>query len=114
MNLYVYVHPPYTIGVLLSLSANIHLLNLIIKRILETPDTDQEKSLLDFQDTVPYLYRSLEELLPNVPEYSQQVLRYVDGKRTIKEIIELSSLPANEVIDIILSYRKSSELLYRK
>jgi hypothetical protein len=38
----------------------------------------------------------------------------VDGKRTIKEIIELSSLPANEVIDIILSYRKSSELLYRE
>jgi len=113
-NLYIYVHPPYTIGVLLSLSANIHLLNLMIKRILETPDVDQEKSPLDFQDTVPYLYRSLEELLPNVPEYSRQVLKHVDGKRTIKEIIELSSLPAHEVIDIILSYRKSSELLYRE
>jgi hypothetical protein len=113
-NLYIYIHPPYTIGVLLSLSANIHLLNLMIKRIVETPDTDQMTSQENFQNTIPYLYRPLEELLPNVPSYSGEVLKHIDGKRTIKEIIELSSLPANEVIDIILTYRKSSELLYRE
>jgi hypothetical protein len=113
-NLYIYIHPPYTIGVLLSLSANIHLLNLMMKRILETPDADQMNSQENFQNTIPYLYRPLEELLPNVPSYSGEVLKHIDGKRTIKEIIELSSLPANEVIDIILTYRKSSELLYRE
>ncbi|MBU7042161.1 MAG: hypothetical protein HXS47_01125 [Theionarchaea archaeon] len=112
-NLYVYTHPPYTIGVLLSLSANIHLLNLMIKRILETPDV-AESSPAEFLDTIPYLYRSLDELLPNVPSYSREVLKHIDGKRTIREIIELSSLPANEVLDIILTYRKSSELLYRE
>lgn len=113
-NFSVYFYPGHMVGVLLTGTANIQLLNLMVRRILEpVPEELAEPPPPSFENLVPFFDRPREEVLPNVPVYARQVLEFVDGTRTIKDIIEQSMLPPEVVLDVILSFRRSSVLHYK-
>ncbi|MBU7019391.1 MAG: hypothetical protein HXS44_17930 [Theionarchaea archaeon] len=103
----------YIVCVKLTPAANTHLLNLMIKRILESAEKELPKKTSSLEEQVPFFDRSKDDVIPNVPVYARQVLEFVDGKRTIRDIIEVSHLPREVVLDVILSYRRSSVLHYR-
>jgi len=112
-NLSVHFHSEYILGVLMARTGNVQLLHLMVRRILETPEEElSEAHLPELEDRIPYFDRPRKDVLSNVPAYARQVLEYVDGTRTIKEIIEESTLPPEVVLDVILSYRRSSVLHY--
>ena len=113
---YVYFHQDYVIGVVIAPNANTHLLNLMIRRLLESPEQKEvpQERPLTLEDYVPYFDRPAEDVIPNVPQYARQVLVFVDGKRTIREIMAVSHLPPEVVLDVILSYRRSSVIHYRE
>ena len=102
-------------GVLLDPTANIQLLNLVLKRVLDIPEPEEIKHEVwpGLEEKIPYLERPREDVLPNVPQYARQVLEYVDGTRTIREIMEQSGLPPEVVLDVILSYRRTSIIHYK-
>lgn len=103
----------YIICVKLTPTANTQLLNLMIRRILESAEKELPERTSSLEGQIPFFDRSKEDVIPNVPAYARQVLEFVDGKRTIKDIIEVSHLPPEVVLDVILSYRRSSVLHYR-
>ncbi len=115
----VYFYSDYIIGVFLACTANLELLNLIMRRILAAPEEPleitEEAPEVDFPvlRKVPYFDRPREEILDNVPSYARQVLEFVDGTSTIDEIIKKSNLPPEVVLDVILSYRRSSVIHYK-
>jgi len=111
-NFSVVFHPGYVIGVLLTQGANIHLLNLVIRRILE-PSRQPPEGPPSLEEQIPFFDRPRGDVLPNVPAYARQVLEFVDGNRTIRDILEQSRLPPEVVWDIILSYRRSSVIHFK-
>jgi hypothetical protein len=115
---FVYFHDEYMVGVLLRHDANISLLSLMIRKILETPDKESEahepiREPSTLWQQVPIFDQSKEEVLPNVPVYARQVLKFVDGTHTIKDILEESELEPEVVLDVILAYRRTSILHYK-
>ncbi|MEA1993461.1 MAG: hypothetical protein U9N35_03580 [Euryarchaeota archaeon] len=50
------------------------------------------------------------ELLEDVDLFVRSVLKYVDGKRTIKEIVEKSGKSPSDVIGVIEPYRRTGTL----
>lgn len=104
----------YIIGVILTRTANIHLLRLVIRRILEPSKLrERHDHPLTLEEQIPFFDRPREEVLPNVPVYARQVLTFVDGKRTVRDILEQSHLSPEVVLDVILAYRRSSVLHFR-
>lgn len=114
-NFVVSFHYDYIVGVLLSQTANIHLLNLVVRRILGIPGRLKMKKeqLYALEKQIPFLDKPREEVLSSVPRYAREVLEIVDGKRTVHDIIEQSHLPPDAVIDILVAYRKSALLHYK-
>ncbi len=114
-NLSVYFYADRILGVLIARTGNVQLLNLMVRRIVETPEEGElpHEASLAFENQVPYFDQPRDEVLPNVPQYARQVLEFVDGARTIKEILDVSQLPPEVVFDVILSYRRSSVLHYK-
>ncbi len=114
-SLSVYFHSQYILGVLITPTANLQLLNLMVRRILEAPERaeEPEEPSSAFENQIPYFDIPRDEVLPNVPKYARQVLEFVDGNRTIRDIIEQSSLSPEVVLDVIMSYRRSSVLHYK-
>ncbi|MBU6996049.1 MAG: hypothetical protein HXS41_01445 [Theionarchaea archaeon] len=113
---FVYVHPRYIVGALLTHTANVPLLTLITRKMLEAPPEEEPETryLSAFEDNVPFFDEHEKEILPNVPEYARQVLKFVDGNRTIREIIDESRLQPQVVLDVIMAYRRSSVLHYKR
>ncbi|MBU7013623.1 MAG: hypothetical protein HXS43_02230 [Theionarchaea archaeon] len=112
---FVYIHQRYIVGALLSQTANVPLLTLIVRKILEAPEEESEiEYSFEFENNIPVFDENEKEILPNVPDYAHQVLRFVDGVRTIQDIINESGLQAEIVVDVITAYRRSSVLHYRK
>lgn len=103
----------YIICVKLTHAANAPLLNLMIRRILESAEKELPERTSTLEEQIPFFDRPKEDVISNVPQYARQVLEFVDGKRTIKDIMEISHLPPEVVLDVILSYRRSSVLHYR-
>jgi hypothetical protein len=103
-------------------NVNVPLLNFVAHRILldlSTPKKEMAESVhikgeLPREDKVPYLYRPQKDVLPNVERYAREVLEFVDGNRSIKDIIEESHLSAEQVWDVILAYRRSSEVYFKE
>ncbi|MGC1120542.1 MAG: hypothetical protein WBA22_05560 [Candidatus Methanofastidiosia archaeon] len=111
---FVYIYQRYIVGALLNQAANVPLLTLMIRKILEAPEEESEIEYpLTFEGNVPVFDENRNEVLPNVPEYARQVLEFVDGTRTIREIIKESGLRREVVLDVIMAYRRSSVLHYR-
>ncbi|MBU6997745.1 MAG: hypothetical protein HXS41_02030 [Theionarchaea archaeon] len=114
-NFVVYFSQDRTIGILLDHTTNLPLLQYVVKRILEAPPSQEEVLVpSSLEDQIPYLDKPRDQILPNVPQYARQVLEFVDGARTIKEIIAKSNLPPEVVLDVILAHRRSSVLHYRE
>jgi hypothetical protein len=112
---FVYIHQRYIVGALLNQAANVPLLTLVTRKMLEAPvEEPPVKYPLTFEDMVPVFDEREHEVLPNVPEYARQVLKFVDGTRTIREIINESGLQPEVVLDVIMAYRRSSVIHYRK
>ncbi|MBU7013320.1 MAG: hypothetical protein HXS52_09125 [Theionarchaea archaeon] len=83
--------------------------------MLESPPSPEEAFVPpSLEDQIPYLDKPREQILPNVSQYARQVLQFVDGIRTIREIIDKSNLPPEVVMDVILAHRRSSVLHYRE
>jgi hypothetical protein len=120
--LYVFIRNSYILNVMAQSNVNVPLLNFVAHRILldlSIPQKKREepargKRELPLGDQIPYLYRPQKDVLPNVESYARKVLEFVDGKKSIKDIIEESRLPAEQVWDVILAYRRSSELYFKK
>ena len=120
--LYVFIRNSYILNVMATPNVNVPLLNFVAHRILLdlTVPKEQRKETVKIvgdsplEKQIPYLYRASDDVLPNVEPYARQVLQFVDGKRSIKEIIEESHLPAEQIWDVILAYRRSSELYFKK
>ncbi len=103
------------IGVILTHATNVFLLDIILRHILKPEHIEVSETFpATLEQKVPYFDRSKENILPNVPQYARQVLEFVDGKRTVEDIIAKSNLPPEVVLDIILAYRRSSVLHYRE
>ncbi|MGC1119923.1 MAG: hypothetical protein WBA22_02415 [Candidatus Methanofastidiosia archaeon] len=113
-NFVVYFSQDRTIGILLDPTTNLPLLQYVVKRILETPLPEEAFMPPSLEDQVPYFDRPRDQILPNVSQYARQVLEFVDGTRTIREIIAKSNLPPEVVLDVILAHRRSSVLHYRE
>jgi hypothetical protein len=111
----VYFHQNIILGVLMEHDAKQYLIDYYIKRLLETPEKLclSEKIPPELRDQIPYFDRPKKEILDNVSEYARQVLRCVDGQRTISQIIYELDLPLDVVIDVITSFRRSSVLHYK-
>jgi hypothetical protein len=113
-SLFVHFHKGAIVGIILKRTANTSLLDLVVRKVLEMPKEGViEPHPSTIEEEVPYFDESKEEVLPNVPEYARKVLKFVDGNRTIGDIIDLSNLPPEVVLDVILAYRRSSVLHYR-
>jgi hypothetical protein len=120
--LYVYIRDSYILNVMAAQNINVPLLNFVANRILLDLSVPKEKMRESVQlegelppeKQIPYLYRSRDDVLPNVEPYARQVLEFVDGNRNIREIIEESHLPAEQVWDVILAHRRSSEIHFKK
>ncbi|MGD2249454.1 MAG: hypothetical protein PVF58_13680 [Candidatus Methanofastidiosia archaeon] len=115
-SLFVHIRESTIVGVILKRTANTSLLDLVVRKVLEIPAegaSELEPHPATIEEQVPYFDDSKEEVLPNVPEYARKVLKFVDGNRTIGDIIDLSNLPPEVVLDVILAYRRSSVLHYR-
>jgi hypothetical protein len=108
-----FFHSGTTVGVVVDHTANILLLHLIVRNLLEAPQEIPTGIPSSLADVVPYLEKEREEILPNVPEYARQVLQYVDGKRTIRDIVADSDLPVEVVLDVIMAHRRSSVIHYK-
>lgn len=114
-NFVVYFSHDRTIGILLDHTTNLPLLQYVVRRMLESPPSPEEAFVPpSLEDQIPYLDKPREQILPNVSQYARQVLQFVDGIRTIREIIDKSNLPPEVVMDVILAHRRSSVLHYRE
>lgn len=113
--LVIYFHKDIILGVLMNKDANQYLIDYYTKKILEKPEElwISEKIPPELKDQIPYFDRSKEEVLANVSAYAGQVLKFVDGQRTIGQIVYQSNLPLDVVIGVIISFRRSSVLHYK-
>lgn len=114
-NLSIHMCDKVVIGVILDRTANVLLLDVILRRILSKKEQLKEpvKVPSSLAEKIPYFDQPKERVLPNIPVYARNVLKFVDGKRTIKDIVTDSNLAIEIVLDIILAYRRSSVLHYR-
>ena len=120
--LYVYIRDSYILNVMAAQNVNVPLLNFVANRILLDLSVPKEKRKEPIQlegessleKQIPCLYRSRDDVLPNVEPYARQVLEFVDGNRSIQEIIEESRLPVEQVWDVILAHKRSSEIHFKK
>jgi hypothetical protein len=113
-NFVVYFSQDRTVGILLDCSTNLPLLQYVVKRMLEAPSLPEASVPPSLEDQIPYFDRPRDQILPNVSQYARQVLEFVDGTRTIREIIAESGLQPEVVMDVILAHRRSSVLHYRE
>lgn len=113
-NFFVSFHHDLIVGVLLARTANIHLLNLVTRRTLGIPARQKMKKeqLAALGEKIPY-FDNRNEVLSTAPVYAREVLEFVDGKRTVRDIAEQSRFPSEAVLDILLSYEKSAVLHYK-
>jgi hypothetical protein len=116
---FIYFRDTYMLCVVADPDINVPLLNLVAERELTrvgAPEVGESPKLIKtpLEDKVPILYRPREEVLPNVELYARQVLEFVDGNRSIRDIIDQSNLPQEQVWSVILAYRRSSELFYKE
>ena len=117
---FLFFHNSYVLGVIVSPDVNLFLLDVVASRILELAEDLQktreapEKPELPktLAREVPHFNHPKEKVLLNAPAYACQVLEFVNGTRTVKEIIEQSKLPPEVVLDVILAYSKRSILVF--
>lgn len=112
-NFFVLIYSPYIVGVLLECTANIPLVSLMVRKVLETLEQPEVVELSESEAYIPFFDRPKEAVLPNVPAQARQVLQFVDGIRTVRDIIEESGLPSEIVLSIIKAYRRTSVLHYK-
>jgi hypothetical protein len=113
-NFVVYFSQDRMVGILLDCSTNLPLLQYVVKRMLEAPSLPEASVPPSLEDQIPYFDRPRDQILPNVSQYAREVLEFVDGTRTIREIIAESGLQPEVVLDVILAHRRSSVLHYRE
>jgi len=117
---FLFFHNSYVLGVIVSPDTDLFLLDVVASRILElvedlqkTRETPEKQELpKTLAREVPHFNQPKEKVLLNAPAYACQVLKFVNGTRTVKEIIEQSKLPPEVVLDVILAYSKRSVLVF--
>jgi hypothetical protein len=104
-----------TVGLVVTPGTNMFVLDFTLKKIIESLEHPEmpEKPLSILEELVPYFDRPKDQVILNVPEYARQVLEFVDGKRTVRDIIAQSNLSREEVLDVITAYRRSSVIHYK-
>ena len=114
-NLSIHFYQDLIVGLVVTPATNVFLLDFLLKRVLENLEQLDvpRKSLSTIEEQVPYFDRPKEEVIPNVPEYARHVLKFVDGRRTVRDIIADSDLPREIVLEIITAYRRSSVVHYK-
>jgi hypothetical protein len=111
----------YILGVMASEEINIPFLRVVVNRILEliineieTLENEQLKLPETFAHDPLHFTQPREMVLSTAPRYAHKVLEFVDGTRSIKDIVEESLLPPEMVLDVILTYIKASILKFNE
>ena len=125
----IYVHDPHVLCILASPKVNIHLLNVVSNQLLQDVEVRRKKEIhvpppsprgIRLEDRIPSFSSAfpkdkvLDGLDPVVDSYARNVLEFVDGTRTIKDMIAASHLPPEQVWDVILSHRSRSVLYFKE
>ncbi len=112
---FLFFQGPYTLGVITSPDVNVWLLNVLGSHIAELVEEPSEVLQLPrtLAREVPFLSQPKEKVLQDAPTYAGQVLQFVDGTRTVRDIIEQSELPPEVVLDVILAYNRRSTLMFK-
>ncbi|MFQ6088883.1 MAG: hypothetical protein ACE5K0_08290 [Candidatus Methanofastidiosia archaeon] len=108
-----YLDTPYILGVVASSQVNLPLLDLVAAKILKNVTSKRavEKSKLSsIEDEVPSFKISPDIVIPYLSDYEMNVLKYVNGKNTVREIVELSEEPQEVVARVIVAYIKKGTL----
>lgn len=114
---FIFVNGKYILGVVTSPNVNLPLLRILAKKTLENVGTQEDqteeakvsKRILP-EDQVIVSALSAEEL-SELPEMVRSLLELVNGERTLKEIVRISSLPPEQVVEFIHNYRRTGKLL---
>lgn len=117
---FLFFHNSYVLGVVASPDVDLFLLDVVASKILELTGEPREPvkapEKLELPKTlareVPHFCQPKEEVLQNAPQYASRVLKFVNGTRTVKDIIEQSNLPSEVVLDVILAYCRRSILVF--
>lgn len=112
---FLFFHDPYALGVVASPDTNMSLLNVLGAHIMELVEEPGDAPRLPrtLAREVPCFNQPREKVLEDAPTYASQVLQFVDGTRTVKDIIKQSKLPPEVVLDVILAYNRTSALMFR-
>jgi hypothetical protein len=116
--LFLFFYNLYVLGIICSQDVNTILLDVVARGFLELATESgslcEAPEKLEFPKTlakkVPHFNQSQEKILLDAPDYAGQVLKFINGTRTVRDIIEQSKLPPEVVLDVILAYSKRSVL----
>ena len=113
---FLFFKEPYVLGVAMSSDSDPLVLDIVIDGVFRLVSTMSDSDKLEFPKTlareVPHFVRSRDDVLFNAPEYARKVLEFVDGTHTVRDIIGRSKLPPEVVLDVILTYARSSVLAF--
>ncbi|MBU7031151.1 MAG: hypothetical protein HXS53_01345 [Theionarchaea archaeon] len=118
---FLFFQDSYTVGVITSEDVNVPFLSIIVNKMLELikneikkEENNQLKLPKTFAQNSLSFTQPREVILAIAPRYARKVLEYVDGTRTIRDIVEESLLPAEMVLDVILTYTKASIITFNE
>lgn len=118
--LFLFFHNSYVLGIIGSPDVNTFLLDMVAWQFLQqTRKSEKVQEAFEEREfprtlarEIPRFNQPREKVLSNAPAYAGRVLRFVDGIRTIRDIIEQSELPPEVVLDVILAYSKESVIVF--
>jgi hypothetical protein len=115
--LFIFVHDKYVLGITTMPDVNVPMLNLMARQILTHVETQEElpESVKGAGKSLPENQIIVSRLSPGeiseLPDAIRSLLSLVDGHRTLKEIVRLSDLPTEQVVEFIHNYRRTGKLV---
>jgi len=96
----------------------------VMEKRVETvkpPKAEEKKGKIMWEDEIPILTKGghitmigREEFLENVDPFVRDILKYVDGKTTVGEIIKKSGQTPEDVIGVIEPYKRMGYIKFKK
>lgn len=113
--LFIFIHNAYVLGIITLPDVNMPLLRVVAKMTLERARLDKVKSAEVARERLPedqiLVSRLSANELSELPDTVRSLLELVNGKRTLRDIVKLSDLPLEQVVEFIHNYRRTGKLL---
>lgn len=114
---FIFVNGAYVLGVLTLPDVNTPLLRMVARKTLEDVRIKEDQAEIAGiserklpEDQIVVSRMSAADL-SELPETVRSLLELVDGKRTLHEIVRLSDLPLEQVVEFVHNYRRTGNLL---